>query len=347
MRTVKTVNPKKALITGITGQDGSYLAELLLGRGYEVFGLVRRSSNDPFVRLHHLKDRLKIIYGDLRDQASLERAVRQARPDEIYNLAAQSDVGISFQCPEETKETNWLGVARLAEAVRECDYGIKIYQASTSEMFGNTPSPQDERSAFHPQSPYAKAKLQAHLDFVVGYRQRYGLYIVSGILFNHESPRRGEHFVTRKITLSLAKIKLGQQKYFTLGNLDARRDWGFAADYVEAMWLMLQQTWPPQDLVIATGESHTVREFVEAAAQALDIKVNWEGQGLEEVGRNAQEEIIVRVDPRFYRKNEVHDLCGNSTLARKVLGWKPSISFELLAGMMARHDLNLLKKQSQ
>jgi GDPmannose 4,6-dehydratase len=334
---------KRALITGITGQDGSYLAEFLLSKNYQVFGLVRRSSNDPFVRLPELaiKRKVEIIYGNLRDSASLARALEKSQPDEIYNLAAQSDVGISFACPEETLEINYYGLGRLVNEAIKIVPKVKIYQASTSEMFGAVPPPQNEQSKFKPVSPYAEAKLKAHLDFVVNYRERHNLFICSGILFNHESPRRGKHFVTRKITHSLAKIKLGLQSEMALGNLDARRDWGFAGDYVKAMRLMLQQP-KPDDYVIATGQSHSVRDFVELASKLIGSPIHWEGRELKEVGKNSQGRIIVRINPEFYRPQEVNHLCGDAAKARSVLGWRPKCDFEKLVEMMVKSDVKIL-----
>ena len=331
---------KRALITGITGQDGSYLAEHLLAEGYEVWGLMRRTSLDPLLRLGTLAlDRkITLLYGNLRDSASLLRALEESKPDEIYNLAAQSDVGVSFKCPEETMEINYFGLGRLVNEAITVNPKVRIYQASTSEMFGRTKPPQNETSTFAPVSPYGEAKLKAHEDFVTGYRERHGLYICSGILFNHESPRRGEHFVTRKITISLAKIKLGLQKKFSLGNLEAKRDWGYAGDYVRAMHLMLQQK-KPQDFVIATGESHTVRDFVEAAAKAAGIQIHWRGKGLKEVGLDEKGNIILDIRKEFYRPREVDYLLGDSTKARKKLGWKPSVTFEGLVEMMVTADL--------
>lgn len=335
---------RRALITGLTGQDGSYLAEYLLGLGYDVYGLVRRTSNDPFVRLSEsVRRQTHILYGSLRDTAAVERAVEASHPDEIYNLAAQSDVGISFKCPEETVEINYYGVGRLVNAVQKLKPDARVYQASTSEMFGSTPPPQNERSPFEPVSPYGEAKLKAHKDFVLGYREREGLFICSGILFNHESPRRGEHFVTRKITRSLAKIVAGQQDAFTLGNLDARRDWGFAGDYVRAMHAMMQRE-NPDDYVIATGESHSVREFVEAACAALGKTITWEGKGLDEIGRDERGEVILTVNPDFYRPHEVDFLLGDSTKAADELGWKPAVSFEELVKMMAHADLESVRR---
>ncbi|OGG51677.1 GDP-mannose 4,6-dehydratase [Candidatus Kaiserbacteria bacterium RIFCSPHIGHO2_02_FULL_54_11b] len=329
---------KKALITGITGQDGSYLAEFLLNKGYKVYGLVRRSSNDPFVRLSDaVKRQVKIVYGNLRDTSALERAIQECMPHEVYNLAAQSDVGISFKNPEETTEVDYYGVGRLVNAIQKIKPDTRVYQASTSEMFGKTNPTQNEDSPFQPVSPYGEAKLKAHEDFVEGYREKHGLFICSGFLFNHESPRRGEHFVTRKITISLAKIKLGLQKSFELGNLDAKRDWGFAGDYVEAMWLMLQQD-TPQDFVIATGVAHTVREFVVASAETLGMKITFSGKGNEEVGKDEKGKVILRVNPKFYRPKEVGALCGDASKAKRLLGWKPKTSFEELAALMARAD---------
>jgi GDPmannose 4,6-dehydratase len=345
MHFMRKISKKRALITGITGQDGSYLAEFLVKKGYMVFGLVRRTSTDPLVRIDKLyrnKD-IVLINGNLRDSASLVRALAESDPDEIYNLAAQSDVGISFSCPEETFEINYHGLGRLVHEVLKFNPKIKIYQASTSEMFGKTKPPQNENSPFHPVSPYGEAKLKAHEDYVVGYRERHGLFICSGILFNHESPRRGKHFVTRKITTSLAKIKLGLQDSFELGNLDAKRDWGFAGDYVEAMWGMLQQK-KPQDFVISTGESHAVREFVNEAAAVLGMKITWHGKGLKETARDDKGKVILRINKRYYRPAEVDYLLGNSAKARKVLGWKPKTSFNGLVKLMTEEDLKEVKK---
>jgi GDPmannose 4,6-dehydratase len=334
---------KKALITGITGQDGSYLSEFLLSKGYQVFGFLRRTSSDPFSRFpEEVRKNITVLYGNLRDIAAIERAIETSMPDEIYNLAAQSDVGISFMCPEETAEINYYGVGRLVNAVLKLKPDARVYQASTSEMFGATPPPQNEQSPFRPVSPYGEAKLKAHEDFVVGYRKSHGMFISSGILFNHESPRRGEHFVTRKITLSLAKIKLGLQDALELGNLDAKRDWGFAGDYVEAMWRMLQQD-KPDDFVIATGETHSVREFVVAAGEAVGVPISFTGSGLDEVGRDAGGHIIVRVNERFYRPHEVHALLGDPTKAMRELGWRPSYTFAGLVKMMVEHDLKYLR----
>lgn len=334
---------KRALITGVTGQDGSYLSELLLEKGYEVYGFVRRTSNDPFVRFdNETHKKVHVLYGNMRDIGALERAIKESKPDEVYNLAAQSDVGISFKCPEETAEVNYYGLGRLVNAVLEIKPDTRIYQASTSEMFGSSKPPQNEKSPFRPVSPYGEAKLKAHEDFVVGYREKHGMFICSGILFNHESPRRGEHFVTRKITICLAKIKLGLLKSFELGNLEAKRDWGFAGDYVRAMHLMLQQK-KPTDYVIATGESHSVRDFVGAACKALSIEIQWKGKGLEEIGVDSKGNTIISINKKFFRPNEVDYLLGDSKKALKDLGWKPEISFGKLVEMMVHSDLDHLR----
>jgi len=331
---------RRALITGITGQDGSYLTEYLLGKGYEVWGLMRRTSLDPLLRLDELarKRAFHILYGNLRDSASLARALEESRPDEIYNLAAQSDVGISFKCPEETMEINYHGLGRLIHEAIKINPHVRIYQASTSEMFGNTPAPQHEESTLSPVSPYGESKMKAYEDFVQGYRERHGLFIASGILFNHESPRRGENFVTRKITISLAKIKRGLQEGFSLGNLEARRDWGFAGDYVKAMHTILQQE-TPKDYVISSGISHSVRDFVEAAAREIGMPMHWRGSGTDEVGLDPNGKIILTINKEFYRPREVNDLRGNSEKAERELGWKPETSFEELVAMMVRADL--------
>jgi GDPmannose 4,6-dehydratase len=336
---------KRALITGITGQDGSYLAELLSDKGYKVYGLMRRTSLDPTLRIEHLnlEHKITLLYGNMRDSASLARALEEAKPDEIYNLAAQSHVGVSFKCPEETWEINYHGLGRLIHEAMKINPKVRIYQASTSEMFGQTAPPQKETSSMKPVSPYAESKLKAHEDYVVGYRKQHGLYICSGILFNHESPRRGKNFVTRKITISLAKIRLGLQDVLELGNLDAKRDWGFAGDYVVVMWKMLQQT-KPEDFVIATGEMHTVREFVEAAAKHLGIKITWFGRGVKEVGKNEEGKIIVKVNPKYYRPVETNDLRGDSRKAQRKLKWKPTTTFDGLVELMIKSDLEALAK---
>lgn len=334
---------KRALITGISGQDGSYLTDLLLSKGYQVFGLVRRTSNDPLIRFtKDTIDKIDIIYGNLRDIASLDRAMERAQPDEVYNLAAQSDVGISFKCPEETMEINYYGLGRVVNAAMQVNPEVRIYQASTSEMFGKTNPPQNETAPFQPVSPYGESKLKAHEDYVVGYRERHDLYICSGLLFNHESPRRGEHFVTRKITISMVKIKLGLQDSFELGNLDAKRDWGFAGDYVEAMWRMLQQD-APEDFVISTGESHTVRDFVNEAARVLGMKLTWEGSGLKEVAKDEDGRIVLSINEKFYRPNEVDYLLGDSIKAKEKLKWAPGVSFKELVELMINADLKQLQ----
>lgn len=334
---------KRALITGITGQDGSYLAEFLISKGYKVFGMVRRTSTDPMMRIEslHLHNQITLLNGDLRDTGAIERVIKEANPDEIYNLAAQSDVGISFKCPEETMEINYLGLGRLVNIAMKKNPKVRIYQASTSEMFGRTNPPQNEKSKFHPVSPYGEAKLKAHQDFVVGYREKHKLFICSGILFNHESPRRGKHFVTRKITHSMAKIKLGIQGCLELGNLEARRDWGFAGDYVEAMWLMLQNK-KPMDFVISSGKSHSVKDFVNATANAMGIKITWHGRGAKEIAKDEKGSVIVRINPKFYRPKEVDHLRGDSRLAKKVLKWQPKTNFNELINMMVKSDLKLV-----
>ncbi len=337
---------KRALITGITGQDGSYLAEYLLTQGYEVWGLLRRTSLDPMMRIEDLarSRAVHLLYGNMRDSASLERALDVSKPDEIYNLAAQSDVGISFMVPEETFEVNYYGLGRLVNAAVKQNPTVRIYQASTSEMFGKTKPPQNEQSPFAPVSPYGEAKLKAHEDFVVNYRERHGVFICSGILFNHESPRRGKHFVTRKITHSLARIKLGLQEHFTLGNLEAKRDWGFAGDYVRVMYLMLQQP-KPEEYVIATGESHSVREFVEAAAKEVGMPITWKGTGLDEVGVDEKGVTRILISKDFYRPVEVDSLLGDSSKAKTKLGWKPEVSFQSLVSMMVQADLKNAEDQ--
>jgi GDPmannose 4,6-dehydratase len=312
----------RALITGITGQDGSYLAEFLLGKGYEVFGLVRRSSSKNFERIAHILPRIQLVQGDLLDQSSLMRALSESRPAEIYNLAAQSFVPTSFDEPVHTAEVTGLGVTRLLEAMRHVAPQARFYQASTSEMFGHAhETPQRETTPFHPRSPYGVAKVYAHW-ITVNMRESYGLFATSGILFNHESPRRGTEFVTRKITRAAARIRLGKERELVLGNLEARRDWGHAADYVEAMWRMLQQR-EPRDYVIATGEMHSVREVCELAFARAGLA--WSDH--------------VRTDPAFHRPAEVHLLCGDASRAREELGWRPRIDFANLIREMVDADL--------
>lgn len=335
---------KRALITGITGQDGSYLAEFLLKKEYEVYWLVRRTSNDPLIRIDDLSTHRKIILenGNLRDLSTISRVMQKVIPDEVYNLAAQSHVGVSFDCPEETIDINYYGFGRVVNEAIRANPKVKIYQASTSEMFGNSPSPQNETTPFSPVSPYAEAKLKAHEDFVVQYRNKW-FFISSGILFNHESPRRGHHFVTKKISTSLVKIKLWLQNVLELGNLDASRDWGFAGDYIEAMWLMLQQHFP-RDFVVATGIAHTVRDFVEIACDYLWISIKWQWVWLWEfaVDVSTGKKIIV-VNEKFYRPNEVNCLLWDASMARKELLWEPKVSLPELVQMMVEADLRIFK----
>lgn len=348
-------NDKKiALITGITGQDGSYLAEFLLDKGYEVHGIIRRSSSFNTGRIQHLyRDPLthtagsmKLHYGDLTDSTCLVKLVNQIQPTEIYNLAAQSHVKVSFDLSEYTANVDALGTLRLLDAIRTCnlDKNVKFYQASTSELFGKVQEvPQKETTPFYPRSPYGVAKLYGFW-IVINYREAYNMFAVNGILFNHESPRRGETFVTRKITRSVAKIFLGEQEYFELGNLDSKRDWGHAKDYVEAMWLMLQQK-EPEDFVIATGESHSVREFVETAFHHIGKEIVWENTGLNEVGKEKDTGIIrVRVNPKYFRPAEVDFLLGDATKAKKKLGWSPRTKFENLVHEMVDADIALMRK---
>lgn len=320
-----------ALITGITGQDGSYLAELLLEKGYEVHGIVRRSSSINTDRIDHIYPRIKLHYGDLTDSSSLTRLIQEIKPTEIYNLAAQSHVKVSFEIPEYTGQVDALGTLRVLEAVRllGMEKDVRIYQASTSELYGLVQqTPQSETTPFYPRSPYGVAKLYGFW-IVKNYREAYGMHCSSGILFNHESPRRGETFVTRKITRGLSRISLGYQKVLELGNLNAKRDWGHAKDFVEAMWLMLQEP-EPDDYVIATGEQYSVKQFVETAAPYFGIRIHWEGEGLNEVGIDQTGEVRIRVNERYFRPAEVETLLGDSSKARKKLGWKPHFTFEKL-----------------
>jgi len=338
---------KVALITGITGQDGAYLAELLLSKGYEVHGIKRRTSLFNTDRIDHLYQdphepdrRFVLHYGDMTDSLSLLRVMQQTQPDEVYNLAAQSHVAVSFEEPEYTADSDGLGTLRLLEAIRVLGLAGKtrFYQASTSELFGKVAeTPQIETTPFHPRSPYGVAKLYGYW-ITVNYREAYGLYACNGILFNHESPIRGETFVTRKITRALARIKVGLQDRLYLGNLGARRDWGHARDYVEAMWLMLQQD-TPEDFVIATGQQHSVREFVTAAASLLGMDIDWRGEGAEEKGYDAAGRWIVEVDRRYFRPAEVDTLLGDASKARDKLGWSPRVGFEELVAEMVDEDL--------
>jgi GDPmannose 4,6-dehydratase len=353
-------NPKVALITGITGQDGAYLAELLLGKGYVVHGIKRRTSLFNTDRIDHLYQdphvlgrRLILHYGDMTDSSSLSRVLQQAQPDEIYNLAAQSHVAVSFEEPEYTAESDAVGVLRILEAVRilGLDKKTRFYQASTSELYGKvTETPQTETTPFYPRSPYGVAKLYGYW-ITVNYREAYGMYACNGILFNHESPVRGETFVTRKITRALAQIALGSQDCLYIGNLNAKRDWGHAKDFVQAQWLILQQP-RAEDFVIATGQQRSVREFIDAAAAELDIALGWKGQGVDEIGYVSRvskqrwplldvDRPLIRVDPRYFRLAEVDTLLGDASKARRQLGWEPKISFKELVCEMMREDLRL------
>jgi GDPmannose 4,6-dehydratase len=337
---------KKALITGVTGQDGSYLAEFLLDKGYEVHGIKRRTSLFNTDRIDHLyqdphePDRRFILHhGDMTDSSSLVRIIQQVQPDEIYNLAAQSHVAVSFEEPEYTANSDALGALRVLEAIRilGLEKKTRYYQASTSELYGLVQeTPQTETTPFYPRSPYAVAKLYAHW-ITINYREAYGIYACNGILFNHESPVRGETFVTRKITRALARIKLALQDCLYLGNLDAHRDWGHARDYVEMQWLMLQQD-APEDFVIATGQQHSVRDFVDAAAKELGMQIKWQGEGVDEIGLY-NDAAAVRIDPRYFRPTEVETLLGDASMARAKLNWAPKTSFEELVAEMVREDL--------
>ncbi len=344
---------KKALITGITGQDGAYLAELLLEKGYEVHGIKRRASLFNTDRIDHLyqdpheiRRRMVLHYGDLTDATNLIRILQHVQPDEVYNLAAQSHVQVSFEAPEYTADTDALGTLRLLEGIRllGLEKKTRFYQASTSELYGKVQeTPQTEKTPFYPRSPYGVAKLYAYW-ITVNYREAYDLYACNGILFNHESPLRGETFVTRKITRALCRIHLGMQDCLYLGNMDARRDWGHAKDYVEMQWLMLQQE-TPEDYVIATGEQHSVREFVELCAAELGMAIQWEGTGIDEKGINpANGKTIVAVDKRYFRPTEVDTLLGDPSKARQNLGWEPKVSFETLVKEMTLYDLEQAKK---
>ena len=342
---------KKALITGITGQDGSYLAEFLLNKGYEVHGIKRRASLINTDRIDHLykdphENNVKLIlhHGDMTDSTSLIRIIQEVQPDEIYNLAAQSHVAVSFEEPEYTANSDALGALRILEAIRilKLENKVKFYQASTSELYGSVrETPQTENTPFYPRSPYGVAKLYAYW-ITVNYREAYNMYACNGILFNHESPVRGETFVTRKITMALVKIKLNLQKKLYLGNLDAKRDWGHAKDFVEAQWLMLQQK-KPEDFVIATGKQYSVRDFINETAKNLDMKIEWRGRGVEEVGSFNDKDVVV-VDKKYFRPTEVETLLGDATKAKEKLNWSPKISFEQLVKEMAEEDLKLVNK---
>ena len=343
---------KKALITGITGQDGSYLAEFLLNKGYEVHGIKRRTSMINTFRIDHLYQELDDInrkfflhHGDLTDSTSLIRIIQEVQPDEIYNLAAQSHVAVSFEEPEYTANSDALGTLRILEAIRilKLEKKTKFYQASTSELYGAVvQSPQNEKTPFYPRSPYGVAKLYAYW-ITINYREAYGIYACNGILFNHESPVRGETFVTRKITRALARIKLGVQKKLYLGNLNALRDWGHAKDFVEAQWLMLQQE-TPEDFVIATGKQYSVRDFINIAAKNLEMKIDWKGKGLNETG-SCNGQVIISVNPRYFRPTEVETLLGDASKAKNKLNWVPKITFEELIKEMTEEDFKRAKNE--
>ena len=333
---------KVSLITGVTGQDGSYLSELLLSKGYEVHGIIRRHSTICTERISQILDNKNFFlhYGDMTDSHNLTALIREINPDEVYNLAAQSHVGTSFEVPEYTAEVTGVGTIKLLEAIRQVKPNTKFYQASTSELFGGIPetAPQNEKTPFYPKSPYGAAKLYAYW-VTVNYRESYNIFACNGILFNHESPRRGTDFVTRKITTSIAKILAGKQEKISLGNLNAKRDWGFAGDYVEGMWLILQQD-KPDDFVLATGETHTVREFVEAAFNEVDIKIEWRGEGVNEKGYCTKTgKLLVDVNPKFFRPAEVDLLLGDPSKAEKILGWKRKTDFKNLVKIMVNADL--------
>jgi GDPmannose 4,6-dehydratase len=341
---------RRAFITGVTGQDGSYLAELLLEKGYEVHGMIRRASYFNRKRIDHLfkgthdnKTDFFLHYGDMSDSSNISRVLEKVMPHEVYNLAAQSHVAVSFEVPEYTADVDATGTLRILDAIKDTGIQTRFYQASTSELFGKVrETPQSETTPFYPRSPYGVAKLYAYW-IVVNYREAFNLHASNGILFNHESPRRGENFVTRKITMAAAAIHAGKKDCLYVGNLNSKRDWGFAPDYVRAMWLMLQQD-SPDDYVIATGETHSVREFTEKAFACLDMKIVWSGEGADETGTDsASGTIVVRVDPKYYRPTEVDLLLGNPSKARKKLGWKPEVSFDNLVEIMIKADADELK----
>ena len=338
---------KKALITGVTGQDGSYLAELLLEKGYQVYGIMRRKSVVDYGNVDHIKDKIQFIYADMTDLASLINAMKISKVDELYNLAAQSFVGTSWEQPLATADIDALGVTNILEAIRLVKPEARFYQASTSEMFGLVQEmPQSEKTPFYPRSPYGVAKLYGHW-ITKNYRESYNLYACSGILFNHESERRGKEFVTRKITNAAARIKQGVQEYLELGNLDSKRDWGHSKDYVRAMWLMLQQE-TPDDYVIATNETRTVREFVETAFSHIGITIEWKGTGVDEIGIDkATGKTIIKINPQYFRPAEVDVLLGNPAKAEKNLNWKREISFTELVKRMVDHDMELVAKEIQ
>lgn len=345
---------KKALITGITGQDGSYLTELLIEKGYEVYGIIRRSSSFNTARIEHIpfdkhdpNAKLRLLYGDLNDSSSLNRVLEMVQPDEIYNLGAQSHVAVSFEIPEYTGEVTGLGTIRLLDAIRETKIKPRFYQASSSEMFGKVQEiPQKETTPFYPRSPYGVAKVYSYW-ITKNYRESYDMYACNGILFNHESPRRGETFVTRKITRAATRIKLGLQDRLYLGNMDAKRDWGYAKDYVEGMWRMLQQK-TADDYVLATNETHTVREFVELTFKELDVEIEWKGHGVDEKGYDKKNgKVLVEIDPRYFRPAEVDLLIGDYSKAKKELGWEPKTSFIELVKLMVKGDMELAQKEAK
>lgn len=340
---------KKALISGVTGQDGSYLSEILLKKGYEVHGIIRRSSSFNTGRIDHLMTNKDIMnksfflyHGDITDTSNLNRLLEKIQPDEIYNLAAQSHVKVSFEVPEYTAEVDAIGTLRFLDAIRETGIKTKFYQASTSELYGKVQEvPQKETTPFYPRSPYGVAKIYGYW-IVVNYREAYNLYACNGILFNHESPRRGETFVTRKITRAVAAIKKGKQESLTLGNLDSKRDWGFAPEYCEGMWMMMQKD-TPEDYVLATGETHTVKEFTELSFKAVGIDIEWEGKEEKEKGKDKKTgKVLVSVDPTYYRPTEVDLLIGDATKAKKNLGWEPKVKFEELVDIMVKADLEVM-----
>ena len=341
---------KRALITGVTGQDGSYLAELLLEKGYEVWGTVRRTSGENTHRIEHLFEgqhapRFKLTHCDLADGAAIHKVMTAVRPHELYNLGAQSHVQVSFDIPVYTGDVTGLGTTRLLEAIRTLEIGTRFYQASSSELYGKVvETPQNEDTPFYPRSPYAVAK--AYANFITrNYREAYGMFAVNGVLFNHESPRRGENFVTRKISLAAARISLGLQERLSLGNLDARRDWGYAADYVEAMWMMLQAD-EPRDYVVATGETHPVREFCDHAFRRVGLPLAWEGEGVDEKGIAEDGRVLVDVNPEFFRPAEVDLLLGDTTRVETDLGWKPKVKFAQLVELMVDADLELARAEA-
>lgn len=346
------MKPKVALITGITGQDGSYLAELLLDKNYVVHGIIRRSSSFNTGRIDHLYNdpavlgkTLHLHYGDIVDTSNLNRLLEKVRPDEIYNLAAQSHVKVSFEIPEYTAEVDALGTLRFLDPIRDTGVQTKFYQASTSELYGKVQQvPQDKKTPFYPRSPYGVAKLYGYW-IIVNYREAYGLFACNGILFNHESPRRGETFVTRKITRAVARIKCGIQEKLILGNLEAQRDWGYAPEFVEGMWRILQLD-HPDDFVLATGETHSVRDFVNLSFRTVGIDIVWEGNGIAEKGKNKKTgEILVEIDPRYHRPTEVDELLGNPSKAKKILGWSARTKFQDLVVLMTNADLDKVKKR--